>query len=49
MSEPMSNFTPRAQQVLVDGAVAFDMNDPKAQPVTDFDLGIIQHQTIRVQ
>ena len=39
----------RAQQVLVDGALAFDMNDPKAQPVTDFDLGIIQPQTIRAQ
>ena len=39
----------RAQQVLIDGALAFDMNDPKVQPVTDFDLGIIQPQTIRVQ
>ena len=39
----------RAQQVLIDGALAFDMNDPKVQPVTDFDLGIIQPQAIRVQ
>jgi len=39
----------RAQQVLIDGAVAFDMNNSQVQPVTDFDLGIIQPQTIRVQ
>ena len=39
----------RAQQVLIDGAVAYDMNDPKKQPVTDFDLGIINPQINRVQ
>ena len=39
----------RAQQVLIDGAVAFDINNSQVQPVTDFDLGIIQPQTIRVQ
>jgi len=39
----------RAQQVLIDGALVFDINNPKTQPVTDFDLGIIQPQTIRVQ
>ena len=39
----------RAQQVLIDGAVAYDMNDLKKQPITDFDLGIINPQTNRVQ
>jgi hypothetical protein len=39
----------RAQQVLIDGAVAYDMNDHKKQPVTDFDLGIINPQINRVQ
>ena len=45
---PFSVYS-RAEQVFIDGAVAFDMNDPKKQPVTDFDLGIINPKTTRVQ
>ena len=45
---PFSVYS-RAEQVFIDGAVAFDMNDPKKQPVTDFDLGIINPQATRVQ
>ena len=46
--DPFSVYS-RAEKVLIDGAVAFDINDPKIQPITDFDLGIIQPQTNRVQ
>jgi len=45
---PFSVYT-RAEKVFIDGAKAFDIHDPKIQPVTDFDLGIIKPQTIRVQ
>mgnify|MGYP006086504835 CR=1 FL=1 len=45
---PFSVYT-RAEKVFIDGAIAFDIYDPKIQPVTDFDLGIIKPQTIRVQ
>ena len=45
---PFSVYS-RAETVLIDGAFAFDMNNPKIQPITDFDLGIIQPQTNRVQ
>ena len=47
-SNPFSVYS-RVEQVFIDGAVAFDMNDPKKQPVTDFDLGIINPQATRVQ
>ena len=30
-------------------AFEFDMNNPKIQPINDFDLGIIQPQTNRMQ
>jgi imidazolonepropionase-like amidohydrolase len=46
--DPFSIYS-RAEKVLIDGAFAFDMNNPKIQPITDFDLGIIQPQTNRVQ
>ena len=46
--DPFSVYS-RAEKVLIDGALAFDMNNPKIQPITDFDLGIIQPQTNRVQ
>tara|TARA_B100001109_G_scaffold96344_1_gene78512 strand:+ start:612 stop:2015 length:1404 start_codon:yes stop_codon:yes gene_type:complete len=45
---PFSVYS-RAEKVLIDGALAFDMNNSKIQPITDFDLGIIQPQTNRVQ
>ena len=45
---PFSVYS-RAEKVLIDGALAFDMDNPKIQPITDFDLGIIQPQAIRVQ
>ena len=45
---PFSVYS-RAETVLIDGALAFDMNNPKIQPITDFDLGIIQPQANRVQ
>ena len=46
--DPFSVYS-RAEQVFIDGAMAFDVNDPKTQPVTDFDLGIINPQATRVQ
>ena len=46
--DPFSVYS-RAEQVFIDGAVVFDVNDPKKQPVTDFDLGIINPQATRVQ
>ena len=46
--EPFSVYS-RAEKVLIDGALAFDMNNLKIQPITDFDLGIIQPQTNRVK
>ena len=44
---PFSVYS-RAEKVLIDGALAFDMNNSKIQPITDFDLGIIQPQANRV-
>jgi len=32
----------RAEKVFIDGALAWDMNDPAFQPKTDFELGIIE-------
>ena len=46
--DPFSVYS-RAEKVLIDGAVAFDIDNPKIQPITDFDLGIIQPQTNRVK
>ena len=46
--DPFSIYS-RPEKVLIDGAFAFDMNNPKIQPITDFDLGIIQPQTNRAQ
>ena len=45
---PFSVYS-RAEKVLIDGALAFDINNPKIQPITDFDLGIIKPQANRVQ
>ena len=38
---PFSIYS-RAEKVLIDGAIAFDMTNPEIQPITDFDLGIIK-------
>jgi imidazolonepropionase-like amidohydrolase len=46
--DPFSVYS-RAEKVLIDGALAFDMNNLKIQPITDFDLGIIRPQTNRVK
>ncbi len=35
---PFSVYT-RAEQVFIDGALAYDRNDPEVNPVTDFSLG----------
>jgi hypothetical protein len=35
---PFSVYT-LAQQVYIDGALAYDRNDPDINPVTDFSLG----------
>lgn len=32
----------RAEKVFIDGALAWDMNDPKYQPKSDFELGVIE-------
>ncbi len=36
--DPFSIYS-HADQVMVDGAIAFDRSDPKRQPVSDFELG----------
>jgi imidazolonepropionase-like amidohydrolase len=38
---PFSVYT-RAEKVFIDGALAYDLNDPKFQPKTDFELGSIE-------
>jgi imidazolonepropionase-like amidohydrolase len=35
---PYSNYT-RPERVWIDGALMYDMNDPKRRPVSDFELG----------
>jgi hypothetical protein len=35
---PLSVYT-RPQQVWIDGALMYDMNNPRLRPVTDFELG----------
>jgi len=45
---PFSVYS-RAEKVFIDGALVFDLNDPKMQPITDFDLGIIQPQENRIR
>ncbi|HEY0114110.1 MAG TPA: amidohydrolase, partial [Allosphingosinicella sp.] len=35
---PFSVYT-RPQQVWIDGALMYDMNNPQLRPVTDFELG----------
>ena len=39
--DPFSVFT-RAEKVFIDGAIIYDRLDPQRQPVTDFDLGILE-------
>ncbi|HEX7029532.1 MAG TPA: amidohydrolase [Gammaproteobacteria bacterium] len=38
---PFSVYS-HAEKVFIDGALAWDMNDPKFQPESDFELGIIE-------
>ncbi|MBD62767.1 MAG: amidohydrolase [Gammaproteobacteria bacterium] len=45
---PFSIYS-RAEKVLIDGAIAFDMTNPAIQPITDFDLGIIKPIENRVK
>ena len=35
---PYSDYT-RPERVWIDGALMYDMNDPKRRPVSDFELG----------
>ena len=35
---PFSGYT-RPQQVWIDGALMYDMNNPRLRPVSDFELG----------
>jgi imidazolonepropionase-like amidohydrolase len=37
-ANPFSIYA-RADQVLIDGAIAFDRTDPRRQPTSDFELG----------
>ena len=39
--DPFSVFT-RAEKVFIDGALMYDRLDSERQPVTDFDLGILE-------
>jgi len=39
---PFSVYT-HAEKVFVDGALVYDRNDKNMQPVTDFSLGILNH------
>jgi hypothetical protein len=40
-ANPFSVYS-HAEKVFVDGALAYDRNDPKRQPRSDFELGILE-------
>ena len=45
--DPFSIFS-KSEQVYIDGALMYDRNNPAYQPVTDFDLGIIDPEGERL-
>ncbi|MEK9650276.1 MAG: amidohydrolase family protein [Gammaproteobacteria bacterium] len=45
---PFSVYS-RTEKVFIDGALAYDRNDPKQRPVTDFELGILNPNTSRIE
>ena len=44
--DPFSIYS-KPDQVIIDGAIAFDRSDPSRQPVPDFELGRPQREGIR--
>ena len=45
---PFSVYT-KAEKVFIDGALAYDRDDPKKKPVTDFELGILNPHSARIE
>ncbi|NCX78130.1 MAG: amidohydrolase [Proteobacteria bacterium] len=45
---PFSVYS-KAEKVFIDGALAYDRNDPKKRPVTDFELGILNPNSARIE
>ncbi len=45
---PFSIYS-KAEKVFIDGALAYDRDDPKKRPVTDFELGILNPNSARIE
>jgi imidazolonepropionase-like amidohydrolase len=45
---PFSVYS-KAEKVFIDGALAYDRDDPKKRPVTDFELGILNPNSSRIE
>ena len=45
---PFSVYS-KAEKVFIDGALAYDRDDPKKRPVTDFELGILNPSSARIE
>jgi imidazolonepropionase-like amidohydrolase len=45
---PFSVYS-KAEKVFIDGALAYDRDDPKKRPVTDFELGILNPNSTRIE
>ena len=45
---PFSVYS-KAEKVFIDGALAYDREDPKKRPVTDFELGILNPNSARIE
>ena len=45
---PFSVYT-KAEKVFIDGALAYDRDDPKKKPITDFELGILNPNSARIE
>jgi len=45
---PFSVYT-KAEKVFIDGALAYDRDDPKTKPITDFELGILNPNSARIE
>ncbi len=45
---PFSVYS-KAEKVFIDGALAYDRDDPKKRPVTDFELGILNPNSARIE
>ena len=45
---PFSVYS-KAEKVFIDGALAYDRDDPKKKPITDFELGILNPNSARIE